>query len=840
MHKKNLPLQIVVVWAVVAAALFVLTGLAAAQIVVDAARVGEPINRGLFSIVNYQKLFQDGNELAQLQFAQLNPKGTQARIETRLSEALSEPPPGEDIHWERDFHPEKNIVYVEDAQAFMEHVLEMGMEPVLLLGYSAPWFSTNGRPTGPPRRLNDWVEYALRTIESFGFDEQGRSRIKYVEVWNEPNIEQFWTGTQQEYFSLFNATAKAIHQRFPGVMVGGPALSPQGNMEQWLVDFIAACGQEADFISYHSYGQAVSHVVSDIQKYAAAFREATGKQGPRIMITESDITSRVSHKLPYLFERQFALLELSHELLGFHQFSLPYYQEGEWEFGMIDMDGTVVGRNYWPYWAFRDYYGFDAGLEIPPELAALGVKGAASIDSPQGETVSMVLFNYGSQDADDMVVEINLPPSDDLRVATISRITLAGGFIEYVEPVPPGETGYKTTLDLPGRTGLTVTIRPTVDQPDVWANLTVSHHELILGDTFTAKLVVHNTGSTALDGSAFLVGGPTDWIITPPTIRFTGLEPGQRLEETVQVQTTSATPASGAALYTFVNYRKPGTRTIRAASVPQKLHVRAPLVFDIFPPQVYAAPGRTAEFKVRATNTFNADINGELLLALPEDWPVVPPQEYQLSLGASHDFVLELPVPVEAAEDDYQAEVIFTYNDAPFGEMLDIYVREFSQREAEIISLAEFFNADLFTHDGDYGDVYNFGGHFSYPARFYPSDEMVSFLGVDFYFPSTASGRANGVHTEGQLVAVPQGKYGAVYMITAATNGDKAVDFWLHYADGTTETQPVKVTDWCVDARYDDLEILKAPYRHMPAGRLFDAQPRLSLVSVPVDSEREL
>ena len=121
---------------------------------------------------------------------------------------------------------------------------------------------------------------------------------------------------------------------------------------------------------------------------------------------------------------------------------------------------------------------------------------------------------------------------------------------------------------------------------------------------------------------------------------------------------------------------------------------------------------------------------------------MVPPQEYQLSLGASHDFVLELPVPVEAAEDDYQAEVIFTYNDAPFGEMLDIYVREFSQREAEIISLAEFFNADLFTHDGDYGDVYNFGGHFSYPARFYPSDEMVSFLGVDFYFPSTASGRA--------------------------------------------------------------------------------------------------
>ena len=33
------------------------------------------------------------------------------------------------------------------------------------------------------------------------------------------------------------------------------------------------------------------------------------------------------------------------------------------------------------------------------------------------------------------------------------------------------------------------------------------------------------------------------------------------------------------------------------------------------------------------------------------------------------------------------------------------FMREFSQREAEIISLAEFFNANLFTHDGDYGDV---------------------------------------------------------------------------------------------------------------------------------------
>ena len=91
--------------------------------------------------------------------------------------------------------------------------------------------------TAPSERFGG---YALRTIESFGFDEQGRSRIKYVEVWNEPNIEQFWTGTQQEYFSCLTH-CQGNPPTLPGVMEG--QLVSQGNMEQWLVDFIAT-GQE--------------------------------------------------------------------------------------------------------------------------------------------------------------------------------------------------------------------------------------------------------------------------------------------------------------------------------------------------------------------------------------------------------------------------------------------------------------------------------------------------------------------------------------------------------------------------------------------------------------------
>src|SRR5690606_27425137 len=99
---------------------------------------------------------------------------------------------------------------------------------------------------------------------------------------------RFWSGTREEYFRLFRAVAAAIHQRYPGVMVGGPAVSPESDAREWIDAFIREVGDVADFVSYHTYAQSVEQMIADVRTYGEMFREATGKTGPRVMVTETD------------------------------------------------------------------------------------------------------------------------------------------------------------------------------------------------------------------------------------------------------------------------------------------------------------------------------------------------------------------------------------------------------------------------------------------------------------------------------------------------------------------------------------------------------------------------
>ena len=88
--------------------------------------------------------------------------------------------------------------------------------------------------------MGHWIgRYGVREVRNWFF-----------EVWNEPNLEQFWTGTQQDYFELYRRTAATIKGIDARLRVGGPATAANA----WIRDFIEYCrGANAplDFISTH-------------------------------------------------------------------------------------------------------------------------------------------------------------------------------------------------------------------------------------------------------------------------------------------------------------------------------------------------------------------------------------------------------------------------------------------------------------------------------------------------------------------------------------------------------------------------------------------------------------
>jgi xylan 1,4-beta-xylosidase len=90
---------------------------------------------------------------------------------------------------------------------------------------------------------------AAHWVDRYGIDEVAQW---YFEVWNEPNLPAFWTGTQEQYFALYETTARAIKGVDARLRVGGPATAAN----EWIPDFQQYCQEHdvpVDFISTHLY-----------------------------------------------------------------------------------------------------------------------------------------------------------------------------------------------------------------------------------------------------------------------------------------------------------------------------------------------------------------------------------------------------------------------------------------------------------------------------------------------------------------------------------------------------------------------------------------------------------
>ncbi|MFP4385042.1 MAG: GH39 family glycosyl hydrolase [Spirochaetia bacterium] len=107
----------------------------------------------------------------------------------------------------------------------------------------------------PPQQWEEWrrlvKEFASHIRERYGLEE---IRKWYYEVWNEPNLSGFWSGTKEEYFRLYDKAASALKETDPFLRVGGPATSKGG----WITDLLEHCSAKQvpiDFISTHLYPQ---------------------------------------------------------------------------------------------------------------------------------------------------------------------------------------------------------------------------------------------------------------------------------------------------------------------------------------------------------------------------------------------------------------------------------------------------------------------------------------------------------------------------------------------------------------------------------------------------------
>lgn len=133
--------------------------------------------------------------------------------------------------------------------------VELGFMPSALASGDQTVFWWRGNVT-PPRDEQEWSGLVTATVghlvDRYGIDEVSRWPI---EVWNEPNLPQFWKDADQAaYFRLYELTVTAIKEVDAGLQVGGPAISP-GADDWWepFARFVTDRGLPVDFVSSHAY-----------------------------------------------------------------------------------------------------------------------------------------------------------------------------------------------------------------------------------------------------------------------------------------------------------------------------------------------------------------------------------------------------------------------------------------------------------------------------------------------------------------------------------------------------------------------------------------------------------
>lgn len=157
-------------------------------------------------------------------------------------------------------HVRHSFTYVDQV---VDAYLDLGIRPFVELGFMPSGLASGERTVfwwqgnvTPPRDSREWADLVRGTVrhlvDRYGLDEVSGWPI---EVWNEPNLPDFWAGDQDAYHRLYEVTAAAVKDVDAGLKVGGPALAP-GYQPHWMTgfaDFAETSGAPVDFVSRHAY-----------------------------------------------------------------------------------------------------------------------------------------------------------------------------------------------------------------------------------------------------------------------------------------------------------------------------------------------------------------------------------------------------------------------------------------------------------------------------------------------------------------------------------------------------------------------------------------------------------
>ncbi len=152
-----------------------------------------------------------------------------------------------------------------------------------------------------PKDAAKWARICERIVAHYndGWANGFHYDIEYWEIWNEPDdaatlrVSQMWNGTAEEYYNLYDVTAKYLKAKHPNIKVGGyssmgfqaitdtaeelaakPAHQYQLDFFHGFMKYVKEHGAPIDFFSWHCYNS-----MDNLLKHCSWVREQLDSYG---------------------------------------------------------------------------------------------------------------------------------------------------------------------------------------------------------------------------------------------------------------------------------------------------------------------------------------------------------------------------------------------------------------------------------------------------------------------------------------------------------------------------------------------------------------------------------
>src|ERR1035438_5768880 len=222
--------------------------------------------------------------------------------------------------------------------------------------------------------------------------------IRYWEFWNEPD-GLFWSGTPEQFYSLYEKTARALKSVDPTLKVGGDGKAfpyDDGGYREGFIDYCAAHKLPLDFYSWHTYADSSAdpYDASRLAKQIRGILDTHGFPKAESILSEWNLTADFTDYEKARLQGADNAAYIGAVLSYFQDAPIDHVQfyrgDAAW-MGLFDLQGQY----------FKTAYTFQAMgkmLDTPQRLAIEGTDtfGFAAIAgrSEDGNAVQIIISNY--------------------------------------------------------------------------------------------------------------------------------------------------------------------------------------------------------------------------------------------------------------------------------------------------------------------------------------------------------------------------------------------------------------------------------------------------------------